>query len=118
MQRQQQKGWQRMRPTDQSTDDVGMLMHELAERLQALGNYIGAVRHCSDSRSRDGQWQDDVLNKAAQELARSYEIFHHIKRLVGEGGQSRPPIRMEQFAALTADWWLGDERPERAPLKR
>lgn len=63
---------------DRSQPDVTpALVHELAERLQTLGNYLSAARHGLGAAPRSQA--SAALDRAANELARASDAFHRLR---------------------------------------
>jgi hypothetical protein len=60
-------------------DTIPALVHELAERLQTLANYLGAAR-CAQISARGGHSpRNSALERAVGELARANDAFHRLR---------------------------------------
>jgi hypothetical protein len=72
--------------------DIWLLLHELAEGLQSVGNYLGAARRVTRCDPSERQPDIDILEKALDELSRSKIAFHALRaRLsasVSEAGET------------------------------
>lgn len=55
------------------------LLHELAERLQTTGNYLGAARRIRAAGGSGDAADSDVISKAADHLARAQSLFHQLR---------------------------------------
>lgn len=70
---------------DDNTDDPfgalshGELLHMLAERLQASGNYLSAARHLRSAAASDAAI-DAALEKAESELRRADDAYRLLRQ--------------------------------------
>lgn len=62
------------------------LLHEVAERLQTMGNYLSAVRHAPDGET-DGRQADRLLAQTATELGLVYAAFGRLSAHLSGSGQ-------------------------------
>ena len=59
------------------------LCHELAERLTATGNYLGAVQHLLNTGYRRGQPSPaELLEKAGSQITTAGEVLHQLRRML------------------------------------
>jgi hypothetical protein len=62
------------------------LCHELAERLTAAGNYLGAVQRLFEIGYRRGQPSPtDLLGKAGSQITTAGEVLHQLRRMLTTG---------------------------------
>lgn len=59
--------------------DLPFLLHELAEGLQSVGNYLSALRRVARGDADEATITIDILEKALDELGRSKGAFHHLR---------------------------------------
>jgi hypothetical protein len=82
---------------DESVANSGLpaLLHELAEGLQSVGNYLGAGRQVARTDTSERHLYIDILEKALDELGRSKAAFHELRgsppgfSVEGRGGGSK-----------------------------
>jgi hypothetical protein len=64
---------------DGDIPDIRLLLHELAEGLQSVGNYLGAARRVARCDPSERQPDIDIIEKALDELSRSKTAFHELR---------------------------------------
>jgi hypothetical protein len=58
------------------------LLHELAEGLQSVGNYLSALRRLTRSDVHARTINIDIVEKALDELGRSNSALHDLRTLI------------------------------------
>lgn len=110
-------GLRQMNRLDEPSKDVALLMHEIAERLQALGNYVCAIR-CSDAAASGEPNRKELFEKTSEELARTYEAYHRLRRFLGNDATPSHLKQPYRLSALTADRMQADSDRKLLPFGR
>lgn len=60
------------------TDQAAALLHELAEALQAAGNYLGALRHGA-GHTESGLSEREIVDRALSQWARAQHALRELR---------------------------------------
>ena len=82
-------------------------LHDLAERLQAIGAYLSVARHGTDSPGP--ATKVDAIEKASREFRRAHEAFHRLREHLAKN--QVPESRYSQ-----SKHWLAAERGLATPV--
>jgi hypothetical protein len=90
---------------DGDMPDLLFLLHELAEGLQSVGNYLGAARRAARTDPSEGHPNIDIVEKALDELSRSRTALRRLRaRLLvpgpetGVAASANPPMTWRRCA--------------------